>query len=289
MEYLHRSITGDGALNEQSGRIHAHTQITSVKMDKSTADRIAKLTVKRLMSLSAGFLRMLLAIVPNVVKFQYVYNQKNKTVGGSQKFATKRGKFKDYLNKIQNSIELGFPSFAMHESSKGSFVVPLHLYNGKVCATDERILDVPNDRIDADKSQLVYFKEGASIYDLMGPRGPAGPRGFKGDPGHPEPTSSTGPADKAGVKGDKGHAGAQVAKGPAGEKGDQGISGPVGDKGDKGDAGTKGPKGETGVIGPSGNTGTPGAKGPDGPAGEIGHAGPAGMKGPKGPTGDVGP
>ena len=163
MEYLHRSITVDGALNEQSGMIHAHTQITSVKMDKPTADKIAKLTVKRLMPLSVGFLRMLLAIAPNVVKFQYVYNQKNKTVGGIQKVATKRGKFKDHMNEIQNSIELGFPSFAMHETSNGSFAVPLHVYNGKVYATDERILDVSNDGIDADKSQLVYFKEGASI------------------------------------------------------------------------------------------------------------------------------
>ena len=83
--YLHRSVTGDGALNEQSGRIHAYTQITSVKMDKPTADKIAKLTVKRLMPLSVGFLRMLLAIAPNVVKFQYVYNQKNETVGRHEK------------------------------------------------------------------------------------------------------------------------------------------------------------------------------------------------------------
>ena len=281
MKYLHWSITGDGALNEQSGRIHANTQITSVKMDKPT--------VKRLMPLSGGFLRMLLAIAPNVVKFQYVYNQENKTVGGIQKVATKRGKFKDYMNEIQNSIELGFPSFAMHETSKGSFAVPHHVYNGKVYTTDEKIVDISDDDIDAEKSQLLYFKEGASIYGLMGPQEPAGPRGFKGDPGSPEPTGSTRPAGKAGVKGDKGDAGAQGAKGPAGEKGDQGISGPVGDKGDEGDAG---PKGEKGVIGPPGNTGPPGAKGPDGPAGEIGHVDPAGMKGPKGPTGekgDVGP
>ena len=119
VEYLHMSITGDGALNDQSGRIHAHTQITSVKMDKPIADKIAKLTVKRLMPLSMGFLRMLLAIAPNVVKFQYMYNQKNKTVGGIQKVATKRGKFKDYMNKIKYSIELGFPSFAMHETGEG--------------------------------------------------------------------------------------------------------------------------------------------------------------------------
>ena len=178
MEYLHRSITGDGALNEQLGRIHAHTQITSVKMDKPTADKIAKLTVKRQMPLS-------------VVKFQYVYNQKNKTVGGIQKVATKRGKFKDYMNEIQNSIELGF-------------AVPLHVYNGKVYATDEKIVDISNDGIDTDKSQLVYFKEGDSIYGLMGPQGPAGTRGYKGDPGHPGTTCSAGPAGKAGVKGDKG-------------------------------------------------------------------------------------
>ena len=133
---------------------------------------------------------MLLAIA-YIVKFQYVFNQKNKTVGGIQKVATKRGKFKDYMNEIQNSIELGFPSFAMHETSKGSFVVPLHICNGKVYATDERIVDVSNDGIDADKSQLVYFKEGASIYGLMGPQGPAGRRGFRGDPGRPGPTGST--------------------------------------------------------------------------------------------------
>ena len=71
------------------------------------------------------------------------------------------------MNEIQNSIELGFPSSAMHETSKGSFGV--HVYNGKVYAIDERILDISNDGIDADKSQLVYFKEGASIYGLMGP------------------------------------------------------------------------------------------------------------------------
>ena len=110
---------------------------------------------------------------PGDDKFQYVYNQKNKTGGGIQKVATKRGKFKDYMNEIQNSIELGFPSFAMHETSKGSFAVPLHVYNGKVYATDERIVDISNDGIDTDKSQLVYFKEGASIYGLMGPQGSA--------------------------------------------------------------------------------------------------------------------
>ena len=75
------------------------------------------------------------------------------------------------MNEIQNSIELGIPSFAMHETSKGSFAMPLHVYNGKVYATDERILDVPNDGVDAEKSQLVYFKEGLAYMVSWGLRG----------------------------------------------------------------------------------------------------------------------
>ena len=188
-----------------------------------------------------------------------MYNQKNKNLGGIQKFTTKRGRLKHYMNEIQNSIELGVPSFAMHETSKGSFAVPFHVYNGKVYATDERIVDQTTASTPTKASSCI-LKRGLAYTVSWGLRGQRdrGGWGDKDDPVRPGPTGSTGPAGKAGVKVDKGDAGAQGANGPAGEKGDQGISGPVGDKGDKGDAGPKGPKGEKGAIGPPGNTGPPG-------------------------------
>ena len=42
------------------------------------------------------------------------------------------GKFKDYIDEIQQSCELGFTPYRLHTNVDGTFVTPIRVYSGKV-------------------------------------------------------------------------------------------------------------------------------------------------------------
>ena len=42
------------------------------------------------------------------------------------------GQFKDYIDEIQQSYEIGFTHYRLHTNEVGSFVTPIRVYSGRV-------------------------------------------------------------------------------------------------------------------------------------------------------------
>ena len=161
-----------------------------------------------------------------------------------KKVVVTKGQYKDYVNEMQQSYELGFPPYRLHTNGYGTFVTPISVYNGKVYVLDDvTTMDVTGRHIGGDESKLVYFVEAddGSGVALQGDRGPSGVRGLKGDSGGQGPSGRQGPARKRGAVGSEGH---------PGKIGKIGPSGPVGSKGNVGARGEKCEKGNVGGAGP---------------------------------------
>ena len=47
------------------------------------------------------------------------------------------GKFKDYIDEIQQSYVLGFTPYRRHKNADGTFVIPIRVYDGKVHVLDD--------------------------------------------------------------------------------------------------------------------------------------------------------
>ena len=47
------------------------------------------------------------------------------------------GKFKDYIEEIQQSYELGFTPYRLHTNVEGTFVTPIRVYSGKLYVLDD--------------------------------------------------------------------------------------------------------------------------------------------------------
>ena len=98
------------------------------------------------------------------------------------------GKFKDNIDEIQQSYELGFTPFRLHKNVDGIFVTPVRVYDGKVYVLDDVATMEVGDRhraTDTTNNKLVYFVKGhgssggGDIVALQGDRGPSGTRGFE--------------------------------------------------------------------------------------------------------------
>ena len=105
-----------------------------------------------------------------------------------KKVVVTKGQYKDYVDEIRQSYELGFPPYRLHTNDDGTFVTPIRVYNGEVYVLDDvATMKVGEWFIEADKisSKLVYFVEADddSGVALQGNRGPSGVRGLKGDSG----------------------------------------------------------------------------------------------------------
>ena len=107
-----------------------------------------------------------------------------------KKVVITKGKFKDYIDEIRHSYELGFPPCRLH-TNVGVFVTPIRVYSGRVFVLDDvATMEIGDHKIAADEisSKLVYFVKGdsgsgGSGAALQGDRGPSGTRGLKGDSG----------------------------------------------------------------------------------------------------------
>ena len=53
-----------------------------------------------------------------------------------KKVVVTKGKFKDYMDEIRQSYELGFTPYRLHTNVEGKFVTPIHVYSGKVNVLD---------------------------------------------------------------------------------------------------------------------------------------------------------
>ena len=206
----------------------------------------------------------------------------------AEKVVVTKGQYKDYVNEMQQSYELGFPPYRLHTNGYGTFVTPIRVYNGKVYVVDDvTTKDVTGRHIVGVKSKLVYFvaADDGSGVALQGDRGPSGVRGLKGDSGGQGLSGRQGPAGKRGAIGSEGPPGKIGKIGPSGPVGGKGSVGERGEKGDKGNVGGAGPQGP---VGPKGSTGLRGGGGGGGVEGVRGVAGPDGPKGPSGEKGDRG-
>ena len=48
-----------------------------------------------------------------------------------------KGKFKDYWKEIEQSYVHGFTPYRLNKNTYGTFVTPIHHYDGKVCVLDD--------------------------------------------------------------------------------------------------------------------------------------------------------
>ena len=85
-----------------------------------------------------------------------------------KKVVVTKGQYKDYVNEMQQSYELGFPPYRLHTSGYGTFVTPIRVYNGKVYVLDDvATMDVTGRHIVGDNSKLIYFVEGDMVVALL--------------------------------------------------------------------------------------------------------------------------
>ena len=126
------------------------------------------------------------------------------------------GKFKDYINEIQQSYVLGFTPYRLHKNADGTFVSPHSCYDGKVYILDDVATMKVGDR------NLITERKIVNCYILHG--------GLKGDSGDNGPVGSRIPSGKRGIEGPEGP---PVKIGKVGPLGSRGGIGARGEKGNK--------------------------------------------------------
>ena len=110
---------------------------------------------------------------------QYVFGDSIASGSGNLQVAKKVvvtvGKFKEYIDEIQQSYVLGFTSYRLHQNADGTFVTPIRVYDGKVYVLDDVATMGVGDRdllSDKINSKLIYFVkgDGSSGIALQGDR-----------------------------------------------------------------------------------------------------------------------
>ena len=157
-----------------------------------------------------------------------------------KKVVVTKGQYKDYVNEMQQSYELGFPPYRLHTSEYGTFVTLIRVYNGRVYVLDDvTTMDFTKRHIVGDNSKLIYFVEAddGSGVALQGDRGPSAVRCLKGDSGGQGPSGRQGPSGKRGAVGSESPPGKICRIGPPGPVGGKSNVGARGEKGEKGNVG----------------------------------------------------
>ena len=81
-----------------------------------------------------------------------------------KKIVVTEGKFKDYINEIQQRYELRFAPYRLHKNEYGTFVTPaIRVYDGDVIVLDDVALMKVDDRhlvMDGINRRPVYFVKG---------------------------------------------------------------------------------------------------------------------------------
>ena len=72
------------------------------------------------------------------------------------------GKFKDNIDEIQQSYELGFTPYRLHKNENGVFVTPIRVYDGVYVLDDVATMEVGDRHLATDtiSSIQVYFVKG---------------------------------------------------------------------------------------------------------------------------------
>lgn len=104
-----------------------------------------------------------------------------------KKITQTSGKYKDYINEIQESLRLGFSPIREHKKDSDTWVTLLRCYGNKVFALDDSgAFDVTNEPVE----KLAYWiqknpNDGDALLSIVGPAGPQGKRGADGIEGPP--------------------------------------------------------------------------------------------------------
>ena len=100
-----------------------------------------------------------------------------------KKVVVTKGRYKDYVNEIRQSNELGFTPYRLHTNKDGIFVTPIRVYDWRLYVLDDvATLQVTARNIaTGDNSKLIYFFEtdDGSGVALQRDRGPSGVKGLK--------------------------------------------------------------------------------------------------------------
>ena len=186
------------------------------------------------------------------------------------------GLFKDYLEQIKKSIQLGYIPYRREVNNTWASPCYMFVYKDIICqfgTAHEHLKDIEDYRC-TPTEYLTYWEEVAnddyddtSIAMIVGPQGPYGQTGPQGKRGLTGLKGDEGPIGKRGPLGAQGPDGPKGDIGPQGVKGDPGPKGEKGDSGPQGSQGVIGPQGMKGDLGPKGDKGDPGPKGPRGASG----------------------
>ena len=157
-----------------------------------------------------------------------------------EKVVTTVDRYKDSINEIQQIYVLGFTPYRIHTNPDGTFVTPIHAYDGRAYVLDNvatmRVTDwyIAMD----DNSKLIYFvkgdDDGGTGFALHGDRGPSGATRLKGDSSDRGVAGSRGPTGKCGAVGPRDHPGKIGKVGPVGASRGARSHGEQGDEGDSG-------------------------------------------------------
>ena len=86
-----------------------------------------------------------------------------------KKVVVTKGKFKDYIDEIQQSYELRFTPYRLHTNVDGTFVTLVRVYSCKVYVLDDvATMEVSNSYLEADtiSSKLIHFVKGQGTLEL---------------------------------------------------------------------------------------------------------------------------
>ena len=72
-----------------------------------------------------------------------------------------KGKFKDYMDEIKQSYELGFTPYRLHKNQYGIYVTPIRVYDESVYVLDNvATMEDSGWYLEMDTSKLIYFLKG---------------------------------------------------------------------------------------------------------------------------------
>ena len=159
-----------------------------------------------------------------------------------KKVVITKGKFKDYMDEIQQSYELGFTPYRLHKNQYGIYGIPIRVYDESVYVLDNvATMDVSDWYLETDTSKLVYFVKGDVGSGVTPQGGPSGTRGLKGKSDDQVSIGSRGSVGKRGIERPGGLPGKNGKMGPVGSKAEIGARCEKGEKGDAGGVGQQGP------------------------------------------------
>ena len=86
----------------------------------------------------------------------------------AKKVVVTKGTFKDHIDEIQQSFELGSIPYRLHTNPYATYITPIRVYDERVHVLDNvATMDVTDLHLIEDVSKLVYFVNGDGVVVLL--------------------------------------------------------------------------------------------------------------------------